>query len=165
MVSPHLKTKNRQRYSHSGTSSSDSTGLVSRLLRCWGNCRAWGGCFWENRWLRSGCWRFDLGSYFDRFCWPEGAGNITRCTGTSLESWFRVLEDLSMQRAGRLWCGCHNWGGFQWFQGVEDYIGCVFHITLPLQLPQFIQGRVHSSFNILQKEKSDVITGARSQLD
>lgn len=70
-----------------------------------------------------------------------------------------------MQRAGRFGGGRHNRGGFQWLQGVEDNIGCVFHVALPLQLSQFIQSRVHSSFNILQNEKSEVTTGDRNQFD
>lgn len=125
-------------------------------MRSWGNCSAWGICFGENCWLWPGGWRFDLGSRFDRFCWPEGTGNVACHAGTPLKGWFWVLEDLSMQRAGRLRGGCNYRGHFQWLQRIKNNIWCVFHIALPFQLSQLIQSRIHSSFNILQKKKLDM---------
>lgn len=138
-------------YIHSAASSlSDSTGLVSRLLRCrGGNARACGVWFGENCRLRPSRWRFHLGGHFDRLHWPEGAGYVAGGASAALESWFSVLEDLSVQRAGRFGGGGHHWRGFQRLQGVEDNIWRVLDAALPLQLPQLVQSRVHRSFNVL----------------
>lgn len=144
----HLK---QQSYIHRAASSlSDSTGLVSRLLRCrGGNAGARGVCFGENCRLRPSCRRFHLGGHFDRLHWPEGARYVAGCASAALESWFSVLEDLSVQRAGRFRGGGHHWRRFQRLQGVEDNIWRVLYAALPFQLPQLVQSRVHSSFNIL----------------
>lgn len=153
----HLK---QYSYIHRAASSlSDSTGLVSRLLRCrGGNARARGVCFGENCRLRPSCRRFHLGGHFDRLHWPEGAWYVTSCASAALESWFSVLEDLSVQRAGRFWGGGHHWRRFQRLQGVEDNIWCVLYAALPFQLPQLVQSRVHSSFNILQRQKRNQVS-------
>lgn len=147
-------------YNHRAASSlSDSTGLVSRLLRCrGGNAGARGICFGENCRLWPSCWRFHLGGHFDRLHWPEGAGNVAGCASAALESWFSVLEDLSVQRAGGFRGGGHHWRCLQRLQGVEDNIWRVLDTALPLQLPQLIQSRVHSSFNILQTQKRNRVS-------
>jgi len=153
----HLK---QHSYIHRAASSlSDSTWLVSRLLRRRrGNAGARGVCFGENRRLRPSCRGFHLGGHFDRLHWPEGARYVAGRAGTALESWLSVLEDLRVQRAGRFRGGGHHRRRFQRLQGVQDNIWRVLHAALPLQLPQLVQSRVHSSFDILQTQKRNRVS-------